>query len=71
MRQQKQAGGDVLRLEEEGGSHQVKCVADPFQGVIMHVQEEVEDGKRPLNAGGLQGVITVLAALVQVSPSLG
>ena len=37
----------------------------------MHVQEEVEDGKRPLDAGGLQGVITVLAALVQVSPGLG
>ena len=67
---EKQARGDVLSLQEKGGPHQVKCVTDPLQGVIMHVQEEVEDSERALDARSLQRVITVLAALVQVSPSL-
>ena len=68
---EKKARGDVLSLQKEGGPHQVKCVTDPLEGVIMHVQEEVEDSERALDARSLQGVITVLAALVQVSPGLG
>ena len=67
---EKKARGDVLSLQEEGGPHQVKCVTDPLEGVIMNVQEEVEDSERALDTRGLQSVITILAALVQVSPRL-
>ena len=68
---EKQAGGDVLGLQEEGGAHQVEGVTDPLQGVIMHIKQEVEDGQRALDARCLQRVIPVLAALVQVCPGLG
>ena len=36
----------------------------------MDIQEEVEDGQGALDTGCLQGVISILAALVQVSSSL-
>ena len=67
---EKQTRGDILSFQEEGGTHEVECVTDSLQRIIMDIQEEVEDGQVSLDTGCLQGVISILAALVQVSSSL-
>lgn len=50
---EKQTRGDILSLQEEGGTHEVECITDPVQRIIMDIQEEVEDGQGALDTGCL------------------